>query len=302
MKFTRRDFLTASAVAIGSAPSLPGIDRVFARQGSEAVFRHGVASGDPLRDRVVLWTRVTPGTPGEVVDVGWMIARDARMSRVVASGSVRTSAERDYTVKLDAVDARARHHLLLPLLGARRAVAGRAHAHAAGASDAPRPAGDRVVLQLSRSASSTSTAAIAARADLDAVLHLGDYIYEYANGRYGDRAEGDGRAARTRVVSRSRDRDARRLPRALRRSIARIPICRRRTASIRSSSIWDDHEFANNAWRDGAENHNAAAKARGRTEKRRRIRAWREWMPVREVPRARTTASTGSSRLAISPT
>ena len=67
------------------------------------MFRHGVASGDPLRDRVVLWTRVTPGTPGEVVDVGWMMARDARMTRVFASGSIRTSAERDYTVKLDAV-------------------------------------------------------------------------------------------------------------------------------------------------------------------------------------------------------
>jgi len=94
VKFSRRDFLTASAIAIGSS-SLAGIDRVFARQGSEAVFRHGVASGDPLRDRVVLWTRVTPGTPGEIVDVGWMIARDARMSRLVASGSRRTSAEQD---------------------------------------------------------------------------------------------------------------------------------------------------------------------------------------------------------------
>ena len=102
MKFSRRDFLTASAVAIGSA-SMAGINRVFAQQGSDAVFRHGVASGDPLRDRVVLWTRVTPGAPGEVVDVGWMIARDARMTRPVASGSIRTTSARDYTVKLDAV-------------------------------------------------------------------------------------------------------------------------------------------------------------------------------------------------------
>ena len=102
MKYTRRDFMATSALAIGSS-AFSGIGRVFARQASEAVFRHGVASGDPLRDRVVLWTRVTPGSPGEVIDVGWMLARDARMSRVFASGSVRTAAERDYTVKLDAV-------------------------------------------------------------------------------------------------------------------------------------------------------------------------------------------------------
>src|SRR5688500_17355284 len=99
-RFTRRDFMTAAAVAIGSAPLL-GVDRIFARQGSAAVFRHGVASGDPLRDRVVLWTRVTPGAPGEIVDVEWIIARDARMSRAIARGSMRTSAERDYTVKID---------------------------------------------------------------------------------------------------------------------------------------------------------------------------------------------------------
>jgi alkaline phosphatase D len=76
---------------------LIGVDRIFAEQGSDAVFRHGVASGDPLRDRVVLWTRVTPGAPDAAVDVGWMVARDARMTRVIATGSVRTSAARDYT-------------------------------------------------------------------------------------------------------------------------------------------------------------------------------------------------------------
>src|SRR5262245_44509490 len=99
-RFTRRDFMTATAVAIGSVPLIGG-ERVFAQQGSEAVFRHGVASGDPLRDRVVLWTRVTPGTPDATVDVEWMLARDSRMTRVVARGAARTSAERDYTVKVD---------------------------------------------------------------------------------------------------------------------------------------------------------------------------------------------------------
>src|SRR6185503_19841116 len=102
MRFSRRDFLTATAVALGSAPR-HGVDRIFAEQGSDAVFRHGVASGDPLRDRVVLWTRVTAGAPDTSVDVGWMVAWDARMTRVIASGSIRTSAERDYTAKVDAV-------------------------------------------------------------------------------------------------------------------------------------------------------------------------------------------------------
>ena len=73
-----------------------------------AVFAHGVASGDPLPDRVILWTRVTPSaaaTPGSgagtAIPVTWMIADDAALRRVVASGSVTTGPDSDFTVKVD---------------------------------------------------------------------------------------------------------------------------------------------------------------------------------------------------------
>jgi alkaline phosphatase D len=75
VKYTRRDFMATSAIAIGSS-ALAGVGRVFAAQGTEAVFRHGVASGDPLRDRVVLWTRVTPGRPGDVTCVCERVGAD----------------------------------------------------------------------------------------------------------------------------------------------------------------------------------------------------------------------------------
>ena len=281
MKFTRRDFLTATAVAIG-APSLSGVGRVFARQGSEAVFRHGVASGDPLRDRVVLWTRVTPGTPGEVVDVGWMIARDARMSRAVASGSVRTSAERDYTVKFDAaaLEPGTTYYYRFSARGSRSQV-GRTRTLPA------RPT-RRIRLAIVSCSNFpfgffNVYGRVAARPDLNAVLHLGDYIYEYANGRYGDRAEGDGSP----------------LGRASfpNRELLRLDDYRARYGQYREDpdlqaahrqhpfiSIWDDHEFANNTWRDGAANHSAATEGRWADRKAAAIRAWREWMPVRETP------------------
>ena len=282
MKFTRRDFLTASAVTIGAAPWV-GVDRVFARQGSEAVFRHGVASGDPLRDRVVLWTRVTPGAPDDAVDVGWMIARDARMSRLVASGSLRTSAARDYTVKLDAValEPGTTYYYRFSARGARSPV-GRTRtlparptrrARLAIVSCANFPFGFFNVY-----------ARLAARSDLNAVVHLGDYIYEYANGHYGNRQEGDGRP-----IGRVPFPD---------RELLSLDDYRARYAQYREDvdlqaahqqhpfiAVWDDHEFANDATKDGAENHQpnegpwAARKAAA-------IRAWREWMPVREVPSA----------------
>lgn len=278
MIYTRRDFLTAGALAIGSAP-FAGVERIFARQGSAAVFRHGVASGDPQRDRVVLWTRVTPGRPGEVVDVGWMVARDARMSRPVASGSLRTSGDRDYTVKLDAValEPGTTYYYRFSARGARSPV-GRTRTLPARPTRRVRLA----VVSCSNFPFGFFNvyARVAARSDLSAVLHLGDYIYEYANGRYGNRDAGDGRP-----LGRAAFPD---------REIVTLADYRARYGQYREDPdlqaahqqhpfipVWDDHEFANNAWREGAENHDPSEGAWGE-RKAAALRAWLEWMPVRE--------------------
>jgi alkaline phosphatase D len=280
VKFTRRDFLATSALAIGSS-SLRGIDRVFARQGSDAVFRHGVASGDPQRDRVMLWTRVTPGTPGDVVDVGWMMARDARMSRVFASGSIRTSADRDYTVKLDAValDPGTTYYYRFSARGSRSPV-GRtrtlparptSRARLAVVSCANFPFGFFNVY-----------ARIAQRRDLNAVLHLGDYLYEYENGRYGGRNDGDGRPL-DRVSFPDKEIVTLADYRARYGQYREDPDLQAAHAQHPFITVWDDHEFANNAWRDGAENHDAS-EGPWPDRKAAAQRAWREWMPVRETP------------------
>src|SRR5687767_15911173 len=94
---SRRDFL-ASSLALGAYPLVGRAQNAA----SNAVFRHGVASGDPLTDRVILWTRVTPATRETgSIDVEWRVARNPDMSRVVGRGSTLTSRERDYTVKID---------------------------------------------------------------------------------------------------------------------------------------------------------------------------------------------------------
>lgn len=274
--------MTATAVAIGSVP-LIGIDRIFAEQGSEAVFRHGVASGDPLRDRVVLWTRVTPGAPDTAVDVGWMLARDARMTRVIATGSVRTSAARDYTVKVDAaaLEPGSTYYYRFSARGARSPV-GRT-----------RTLPSRPTSRLRFALVSCSNLPfgffnvynrVAARPDLDAVLHLGDYIYEYKNNDYGHRAEGDGRPF-GRVPFPDREiisLDDYRARYAQYREDVDLQAAHRQHPFI---VVWDDHETANNSWSGGAENHSPGE---GSWTDRRAaaFRAWREWMPVRETPGA----------------
>ena len=277
-RYSRRDFLTATAVTLGSA-SLAGIDRVFARQGSPAVFRHGVASGDPLRDRVILWTRVTPGEPGAVVDVDWMLARDVRMTRLIARGRQRTSASRDYTVKIDAValDPGSTYYYRFAARGTQSPI-GRTRT-------LPTRPTRQVRLALMSCANYpfgffNVYGRVAARADLDAVVHLGDYIYEYANNNYSGRAEGDGRPL-DRVPFPDRELVALDDYRARYAQYREDPDLQEAHRQHPFILVWDDHEISNNAWSGGSSGHDAsdgdweARKAAAR-------RAWIEWMPVRE--------------------
>src|SRR5919112_5364098 len=100
---TRRDFL-ASSLAMGAYPLVGRAQRTSANP----VFGHGVASGDPLSDRVILWSRITPPIRGtQSIEVEWTVAREPDMSRVVGRGATVTSAARDYTVKIDASELEA---------------------------------------------------------------------------------------------------------------------------------------------------------------------------------------------------
>src|SRR3712207_442538 len=82
----------ASVVAAATLPQPAGA-------AADAVFRHGVASGDPLPGGILLWTRVS-GADGPVA-VDWQIAADASFTTIVGSGVVITGPDRDHTVKAD---------------------------------------------------------------------------------------------------------------------------------------------------------------------------------------------------------
>ena len=98
MHVSRRNFLvTTTAAGVSAIVRLEGQPASTPRK----VFRHGVASGDPLSDRVILWTRVA-APPDAVPEVAWIIARDAAFRRIVSRGTTRTAAAHDFTIKVDA--------------------------------------------------------------------------------------------------------------------------------------------------------------------------------------------------------
>ena len=98
---SRRRFLSSASVALGAMPLVRAAGGSRPRQsGADPAFRHGVASGDPLADRVMLWTRVTV-SGGDTAMVRWVVARDPKLAQVVARGEGQTGAWRDFTVKVD---------------------------------------------------------------------------------------------------------------------------------------------------------------------------------------------------------
>ena len=101
MDVNRRDFLRTSGVLAAGA-ALPLACRTFPRAAAPPPFLHGVASGDPLQERVVLWTRVSAAPGTQRIPVRWEIAEDAGLRRIVARGTATTGPQRDFTLKVDA--------------------------------------------------------------------------------------------------------------------------------------------------------------------------------------------------------
>lgn len=271
---SRRGFLTTSGAALGAIPFVRSVDALA--QVTNPVFRHGVASGDPLGDRVILWTRVTPRDAGSQ-RVGWVIARDEKLTQVVGNGDVETGAARDFTVKVDprGLEPGTTYYYRFEC-GGERSVVGRTRT-------LPRAGVSRVRLGVVSCSNLpqgffNAYACLAGRHDLDAILHLGDYIYEYANDQYGDGTRFG------RVPSPDKE-------------MVTLQEYRERHAQYKADPdsqaihgrhpfivVWDDHEFTNNAWMHGAQNHNNNGQQEGdwRVRRSAATQAYFEWMPIRE--------------------
>lgn len=238
-----------------------------------APFYHGVASGDPLEDRVIIWTRVTP-TKDTLIPVYWVMALDTGFQTVVAEGNTSTDYTKDYTVKIDVegLNPNTTYYYYFSALKA-NSVRGRTRTLPGNNTDHIRLAfGSCSNYQMGYF---NSYKRIAERNDLDAVLHLGDYIYEYATQGYGYSIE-VGREHRPNHEIITLD-DYR-----IRHNFYKLdPDLKAAHQQHPFICIWDDHEIANNTYETGAANHQELSEGDFQTRKEGAIRAYLEWMPIR---------------------
>ncbi|WP_455292076.1 alkaline phosphatase D family protein [Vibrio parahaemolyticus] len=275
MSLSRRDFMkVVSSTAVATGLIGCGSDD---NESVAVSFEHGVASGDPTQTQVIIWTRVTTAT--SYVDVSWQVASDMEFSNVVQSGVFTTDTGRDFTVKVDVqnLNANSQYYYRF-IVGEMMSEVGQTQtlpedgvekASMAVVSCANYPAGYFHVYREILNQHEQSP--------FDVVLHLGDYIYEYGAGGYAS----EDAAALEREPSKGAEcimLDDYRKRYAQYRQDADLQALHAKLPMI---AVWDDHELANDTWKNGAENHQddegsfidrrAAAAA-----------AWTEWLPVRE--------------------
>jgi alkaline phosphatase D len=268
---TRRAALIATAGAAAACAQdveTPPYDGAVA-------FNHGVASGDPRHDRVIIWTRVTPDQAGPV-PVRWIVARNRELTDVVKTGIAQTNEARDYTVKADVSGLRAG----APYFYGFRA--GEAASAIGKTRTLPRGRLDALKLAVVSCASYphgffNAYEALARRDDVDLVVHLGDYIYEYGLAGYGGEVAVQLGRVPAPDVECLRVQDYR-LRHAQYKAEAELQAAHALAPWI---TVWDDHEVANDSFVSGAENHQPNE---GEWADRRRaaLQAYYEWMPIRE--------------------
>ncbi len=237
-----------------------------------APFYHGIASGDPLSDRVVIWTRVTP-TNDEPVLVSWQIATDPAMTNIIQNGEVQTDNSRDYTVKVDVgnLQAGTAYYYRFAAFGTPSLI-GRTRTAPDG--DVPRLRFGVVSCSHYQQGYFNAYGRVADRLDLDAVIHLGDYIYEYGIGDDFDDDTVRLHQPEHEILSLADYRT--------RHSLYKLdPDLRRAHQQHAFITVWDDHEVANDAWSSGAGNHDAS-EGEYALRKQNALQAYFEWMPIRD--------------------
>lgn len=279
MKISRRTYLKLLAASSAASVITPS---VFARgiwtphpedllPGD--AFRHGVASGDPLLDRVILWTRVTPNNANQRIPVKCLVARDPRMQHVIGKFMAFSSAENDFTVKIDA-------HGLKPDTTYYYQFYAKGEASPVGRTRTLPRDTDRIRLGVASCSNYPAGffgaySLLAQQNDLNAIVHLGDYTYEYGNETYGDgtainRIPEPNRETVTLADYRTRLSQYRRDPQLQEAHKLHPWIV-----------VWDDHEVTNDAYIDGAENHQPD-EGDWEVRKAAALKAYFEWLPVRD--------------------
>jgi alkaline phosphatase D len=272
MFVSRRSLLIGASLLAAPAPA-------WARNLARGEFTHGVASGDPTANRVVIWTRFVSAGQGPIA---WEVAHDENFARVAERGTAAPSPADDYCVKVDVRGlAPGRPYFYRFLSCACPSFTCRTRT-------APRGAAESLKIALFSCSNYPfgyfhAYGHAAAREDIDLAVHVGDYIYEYQRGTYPNETE----ALAGRVLEPAGE------------IVSFTDYCQRYATyhtdpdllELRRlkpmAVVWDDHEITNDVWREGAQNHQPDTEGAFVDRVAAASKAYFDWMPIRRPDPAR---------------
>ena len=274
-QFTRREFIVKLS-SVSAAVASGGVLSACSDDPLPVNFNYGVASGDPLTDRIILWTHAQYQTGPDPVNLIYQVANDAAFSSIVSSGQVTSRAETGFTAKVDALGLSAgKTYFYRFMCGPSISPIGQARTL---------PAADATEVTFSVFSCADyplgffNAYAEAAKRDSHFAIHLGDYIYEYGTGsaptdpviqnlkRFADHA------------NETLSLDDYRKRHALYKS---DPDSKAVHAKMPMIVAWDDHEVSNDNYKDGAQAHDPATDGVYTVRRTAAIQAFHEWMPIR---------------------
>ncbi len=271
MLLDRRSVIQAGLLGVG-ALTLPGnAAALLTARG----FTHGVASGEPRQKSVMLWTRFVPDS-GDRARLSWQVSATEDFARVSREGEVFAAGEHDHTVKpvAEGLEPGRWYFYRFRAADGRFSPVGRTRTL---------PDGPTGLFRIALFSCSNigfgwfnAYAHAAARQDIDLVVHVGDYLYEYERGLYPSKEEAL-RIDEIHPAGEMIQLADYRLRFAAYRS---DPDLRRLHQLFPMVAMWDDHESTNDSWKDGAQNHQPDREGPWPVRKAAAMRAYREWMPV----------------------
>ncbi len=272
MKIARRSLLVAAAATPAFAPR-----SAWAQRFSAGTFTHGVASGDPLADGVMIWTRFAHNGGGRI---GWEVASDEAFAHVIRHGATRASLANDFCAKVDVRGLEPGRRYFYRFLAA------------SGPSEIGRtctaPAAGVSSLTLALFSCSNfpfgyfhAYGHAAAREDVELAIHCGDYIYEYGRGTYPSEAEAIGGRVLEPATEIVRLQDYYQRYATYHRDADLMALRAAKPLSV----VWDDHELANDTSRTGAQNHQVETEGSFADRIAAASKAYFDWMPIRRPER-----------------
>lgn len=240
---------------------------------SMAPFYHGVASGDPTNSSVILWTKVTLDKKVAKAKIYWELSEDEDFTSIVRKGEGVTSNGDDFVLKPDVQGLnenteyyyRFRYNGTNSIVGKTKTL----------------PSESQEIDIAFASCSNfewgyfNNYRFIAQDTSVDVVVHLGDYIYEYGIGGYGDTSLHRWNVPAHEIVSLDDYRT--------RYSLYRLDKDLIKAHQLKPFiTTWDDHESANNSYVTGAQNHQPEKEGEWNARAKAARKAYYEWLPVRK--------------------